>query len=349
MQYSAGGKMQKILIVTAEDGFFAQSKMPWSNMNVKRIKKYLEQRNHSVDIVTFSYIKKNFKEIKDCILIYTSSQRPEHKKYIEDVMYFVKDDNTLIPSYENLLAHDNKGFQALLNHKYNLGMVECDYYCDLSELPENIETCFPLVYKSANGASSMAVKLINDYSQLQHANSLPLIISNSEIKRFIKKYIFRARYNDKWEEYIKFGHSRFVLQKFIPNLKYDFKILIFGSKYYILKRFVADNDFKASGSGLHSREMGDDLFIVLGFAKDVKSKIKSHIYSLDIGIKEGIPFLIEFQMTHVGPVTLTESDSYYEFNESNASWMKVESTSILEEEFSNAIKEYVNESNTYCP
>ncbi|WP_318390410.1 hypothetical protein [Enterobacter sp.] len=345
MQCIADGEIQKVLIVTAENGFFAQSKMPWSSMDVLKIKSNLERYNFTVQIVTFAYLKENIKNIRGYAIIYTSSQRIEHKKYIEDIMYFFKDLNVLIPSYENLLAHDNKGFQALLNKKYSLGMADCDYYCDVSELASSIGEKFPLVYKSVNGASSMTVKLIRNYTELEKANTLPLVISKAEIKRVLKKYIFKSRYNAKWEEYLCFGRSRFVLQKFIPDLKFDFKVLVFGEKYYLLKRFVADNDFKASGSGLHSRDIGSEKYIILDFAKQIKRKIKSHIYSLDIGIKNDIPFLIELQMTHVGPVTLTESESYYTYK---GFWEEVKAKSNLEDEFSSAIKEYLNESNTYC-
>lgn len=76
-------------------------------------------------------------------------------------------------------------------------------------------------------------------------------------------------------------------------------------------------------------------------------KLKSHIYSLDICIKDGKPFIIEFQLTHVGPVTLTESEHYYTFDKINNVWVKNQGPSDLETEFTTAIIEYVNENHSY--
>ncbi|MNF01485.1 hypothetical protein D3C80_2004780 [compost metagenome] len=80
-------------------------------------------------------------------------------------------------------------------------------------------------------------------------------------------------------------------------------------------------------------------------AKSFKNELASHIYSLDICVKNGKPSIIEFQLTHVGPVTLTESGHYYIFD--NEKWKMIEAESNLEVEFTNAVKEYINENSTY--
>ncbi|HBL8183052.1 hypothetical protein [Enterobacter cloacae] len=338
--------MRDILIVTTESGFFAQNKYPWSSMDISLIKELLEKSGYfNVNVVTFEYLKENINNVKGNIIIYTSSQRTEHKKYIEDIIYHYKENNLLIPSYESLLAHDNKGFQCLLSKKYDLGLIESNYYCDISEISNINRMNFPLVFKPANGASSMGVRKINNVEDLKQCIHQPISVSLDTIKRLLKKYLFRSKFNKKWDDYISYGKSRFLLQSFIPGLLYDYKVLIFGRKYYVLKRFVAKNDFKASGSGLHSRDIGDDLITVLDCAKSFKNKLTSHIYSLDICVKNGKPSIIEFQLTHVGPVTLTESEHYYIFD--NEKWNMIEAESNLEVEFITAVKEYINENSAY--
>ncbi|WP_449549909.1 hypothetical protein [Lelliottia amnigena] len=338
--------MRDILIVTAENGFFAQNKYPWSSMDISLIRELLEESDYiKVNIVTFEYLKENINQVKNNVIIYTSSQRTEHKKYIEDIIYYFKENNLLIPSYESLLAHDNKGFQCLLNKKYDLGLIDSNYYCDISEISNINKLNFPLVFKPANGASSIGVRKINNGADLKGCTNEPISVSLETIKRLLKKYIFKSKFNKKWDDYISFGNRRFLLQSFVPELLYDYKVLIFGSKYYVLKRFVAKNDFKASGSGLHSRDIGEDLITVLECAKSFKNKLASHIYSLDICVKNGKPSIIEFQLTHVGPVTLTESGHYYIFD--NEKWKMIEAESNLEVEFTNAVKEYINENSTY--
>ena len=335
------------LIVTAENGWFAQGKFPWESMDIERIKRRLESNNKIVNVTTFQFLKDNIASLKDYIIIYTSSQRLEHKYYIQDIMFLLKDNNTLIPNYESLLAHENKGFQSLLDKKYNLGLIKSEYYCDICEVKNIKNLNYPLVYKSVNGASSMGVKKVHNIEEMYKYVKQPCSISLELLKRKLKKYIFKSKYNHQWEKYLSFAQQRFIIQGFIPDLQYDFKVLIFGKKYYLLKRFVAENDFKASGSGLHSRNIGSDLKIVLDFARGIKNKFRSHIYSLDICVKNKEPHLIEFQMTHVGPVTLSESDHYFIYNATTNNWEKVFSLSSLEDEFSNAVEEYINESDSY--
>lgn len=336
--------MKKVLIVTTPDGFFAQGKMPWSSMDVSKISLLLESVNYDVRIVDYDYLKENLNAINDFIIIYTSSQRAEHKQYIEDIMYLLKDSNLLLPSFESLKAHDNKGFQYLLDKKYNLGLIPCDYLPDISEL--NTQTSrFPCVYKPAQGASSIGVSIVHNASELSHHINNYMDFSVRDLKKYIKKYIFRSKYNDKWERYLEFGKNRFLVQEYLPSLKHDYKVLIFGEKYYVLKRLVAAGDFRASGSGLFSKEFDSELTIILDSAYEFKNKYQSHIYSLDFCVSEDRAHLIEFQFTHVGPVTLTESECYFIKSDD---WEKVNAISNLEDEFTQSILGYLSNNTTPC-
>lgn len=339
--------MQKILLVTTPEGFFAQREMPWSSLDIGSVTTYLTDAGYLVEIVDYDYLKDNIKDVKGCIVIYTSSQRIEHKSYIEDIMYLLKDDNLLIPSFEALKAHDNKGFQCLMDMKYNLGLIQSDYFADISEVRVN-QVEYPCVFKPANGASSTGVAIIQSTLELKSKLTDVLDFSLHDLKRIMRKYIFKSRYNDNWERYIAFGKKRFVLQKFIPNLTYDYKVLILNDKYYALKRFTAEGDFRASGSGIHSREFDKEINLILDKAYEFKTKYKSHIYSLDFCIdNDNDVRLIEFQFTHIGPVTLTES-AFYFIRESKGNWDKVNQKSHLELEFSKSTVSYIIENNTFC-
>ncbi|MCE9686737.1 hypothetical protein LZP73_11015 [Shewanella sp. AS16] len=326
--------MKKILIVTTPDGFFAQNKMPWSSMDTLKIKDKLSSYGFLVEIVDFDYIKYNLNSISNFIIIYTSSQRPQHKQYIEDIVYYLDADNFLIPSFESLKAHDNKGFQYLLNEKYNLGLIKSDYICDVSELKENTLD-FPFVIKPANGASSMGVKIVGKFKDIKKCLFNKDDLSFKDVKRVIKKYLLTSRYNQEWEDYLGFGSQRFVVQSLLPGLKYDYKVLIFGDKFYLLKRYTRDGDFRASGSGIHSTIFDAEVYKVLDAANEFKEKYPSHIYSLDMCVFENNVSLIEFQFTHVGPVTLSDSNFY--FQNVGGKWERIESTSCLEYEFANSI------------
>lgn len=332
--------MKKILLVTGNDGHFAQKKFPWQSLDVVNMKERLVELGYDVEIMTFQVLQKTkFNEFGNYI-VYTSSQKIELKKYIEDTMYFFDRDNTLIPSYEALKAHDNKGFQVYMAKKYGFNLIESNYFSDYRDVTDIRD--YPIVFKFANGASSQGVRLIKVFEDLKKSVFFIDSISQNivRLKRKLKEFVFKARFDKQWHEYISYGESRFVLQSFVKGLDCDYKVLVFGEKYYILKRFIQDNDFRASGSGLHSLEIGGDIFAVLDEAKAFTEKYPSHVYSLDICVSNQEAKVIEFQFTHVGPVTLTDSNCYY--ISKNDKWKKIEGKSNLEQEYCNAIDIYIN-------
>ncbi|WP_017221053.1 hypothetical protein [Moritella dasanensis] len=336
--------MKIVYIVTTENGFFAQGVMPWSSMNIQEIKKNLMKYNFEVRIVTFKFLEDNINTLRNSIIIYTSSQRNEHKNYISDLISFFDEDNILIPNLESLKAHDNKGYQVLFNYKYDLGLIESQYYCDVSEVNADSQV-FPCVYKPANGASSIGVEIVKNIEDIKKIVTSNWKIDKDFLKKNVKKYFLKSRYNHKWEEYISFAPSRFVLQKFLPGMDSDFKVLIFGDKYYLLKRYTQKNDFRASGSGIHSRDICfDDAVKILDKAKEIKNKFKSHIYSLDLCIYNDQVHVIEFQFTHVGPITLIDSEYHFSFSDNE--WVKHYATANLETEFSTSLIRYLNDSLT---
>lgn len=332
--------IKKILLVTGNDGHFAQKKYPWQSLDVVYMQERLVELGYDVEVLTFQVLQKTkFNETGNYI-IYTSSQKIELKKYIEDTMYFFDRDNTLIPSYEALKAHDNKGFQVYMAKKYDLNLIDSNYFSDHKEVTDIRD--YPIVFKFANGASSQGVRLIKVFEDLK--KSVYFIGSIDQyiirLKRKIKGLIFKARFNKQWYKYISYGESRFVLQSFVKGLDCDYKVLVFGEKYYILKRFIQDNDFRASGSGLHSLDIGSDIITVLDEARIFTEKYPSHVYSLDICVSNQKAKVIEFQFTHVGPITLTDSNCYY--ISKNDSWSKIDGKSYLEQEYCNAIDIYIN-------
>ena len=129
-------------------------------------------------------------------------------------------------------------------------------------------TKFPLVFKLSKGAGSLNVKLIHNkkeaYKLINRAFST--VFSNyqavSSLKeRFSKYKIGKASALDILKGLVRFfikptyakilgkeiGYIYF--QKFIPNNKYDIRIIVIGDKAFGLKRMVRKDDFRASGSG----------------------------------------------------------------------------------------------------
>ena len=81
-------------------------------------------------------------------------------------------------------------------------------------------------------------------------------------------------------------------QDFIPNNWFDVRIVIIGEKALGEKRFVRENDFRASGSGLFSYE-GIDLDTIQ-IAFDNAAKLKTQSLAFDfIYDKNNNPLIVE--------------------------------------------------------
>ncbi|EKG2058556.1 hypothetical protein O2N19_004786, partial [Escherichia coli] len=132
-------------------------------------------------------------------------------------------------------------------------------------------------------------------------------------------------------------YNPYVLQDFIPDLNSDYKVLVFGNKYYVLKRNVRDNDFRASGSGKFVFEDVSEKF--LSFARKVIEFLHTPYASLDI-VERGDGFgCIEFQCVHFGPYTQLNAEYYYEFK--NGKWIREKNNYTLEQVYAEALVDFL--------
>ena len=246
----------------------------------------------------------------------------------------------LIPSFNHFKCHENKGFQEFFKKSYGVSSsLSTLYYGTLKDI-DNKKIIYPKVFKTIDGAGSSGVSIVNSLKELQR--TLKQNISyTSKIKKsilYLRNKLFRSRQDQL--EYNNY-HSvdlNFVLQEFVPNLSNDYKILVFGSKIFILKRYIRDNDFRASGSGKFEFITEVNTFL-LDYVENIFAKMKAPFVSLDICEKNNKFYLIEFQFNHFGPYTIQKSKGY--FSKNNTTWEYVEAKSILEIEIVNAISKFI--------
>ncbi|MEQ9580712.1 MAG: hypothetical protein RIM68_00895, partial [Arenibacter sp.] len=135
----------------------------------------------------------------------------------------------------------------------------------------------------------------------------------------------------------KFG--KVIIQEYIPNLAYDWKILVLGNICMGGKRFVRKNDFRASGSNVYSLAK-DPPKEILDFAMNCKKKLNCPSVSLDISEQKGNIQLLEYQIIHFSLLTW-ESVHYFKLEKGN--WIKVEITDSMEHYIGTGILEYIND------
>ncbi|WP_022964352.1 hypothetical protein [Halopseudomonas pelagia] len=325
--------MSTIWILTLPNGFFGRAEKGWKSLDLLGIKSMLEEFGHEVK---FGDICKALKyEIQENeFVFYTSSDEPSIRAYIKDVIYLLAKRCTVVPEYESLLAHENKGFQQLWRYENKIGGLSGDYFFDKDDLPQE----YPYVYKSVTGAGSKDVYLVKNDADRKKVSSKEFRVSS---KRKIIKILQRFKISSsEYSEYL-YRHKGFglgVWQEFISNLKCDYKVLVYGQKYYVLTRQVRKGDFRASGSG--NFDYASVASEVLEYARRIFQSLNVPFASLDIAEQKGNCFLIEYQCTHFGPYTILNSDGYYE-RDSFASWHYVNEKPNLEHAIANSLNDFI--------
>ena len=146
-----------------------------------------------------------------------------------------------------------------------------------------------------------------------------------------KNYTRESRYRNK-----------FITQQFIPNLKSDFKILVYGDMYYILERAIRRNDFRAIGSTFNYK-FGSEVELppgILDFAESFTKILSVPNVSLDVGFDGKDFYVFEFQAIYFGSSTHLKSDGFYKKEKNN--WVFDSSFYSLEYVYAYSVNHYLS-------
>ena len=349
--------MKRLIILTDEDGSFLVSRADFKNftsMDVEKIRDYFSAKGFEVQVIKFSAfdLTANYKGIY--ILYQTSEAEGSfYKRYIEDVIFLLQKQGAItLPVYEYLKAHHDKVFMEMLRMRFrDEALKSISTYCYGSWIDaHNYDGAFPVVVKNISTTSGLGVYLARDRGDyLKKAKKAGKVILAKDIfdfvvlkiKNLVKnllKFLFPAR-----SDYVRYDttplSSPIIVQTFIQGLSGDYKVLIFGKKYYCMYRKNRANDFRASGSENFNEVPDEEMRGLLDFARKLTFEIDFPIFGIDIGF-DGISYhLIEFQMIHIGTSALQRSNFWHEYHDGN--WIKFDGKSDLEEEFSRAVYEFI--------
>lgn len=325
--------MKRLLLATLPGGHFWSYGPSWTNMDVRAVVGRLSGLGYIVEAVEITSLLSN-KPGPDDVVVYTSSEDAEVRQYIKDVIYLASRNCTVIPGYEALLAHENKGFQQLYREQLGFGNLDGGYGFE----PSVLETGGAKVFKLIAGAGSKAVEAVANMNDVRRIKRK--YFSRSPQRVLIDAYRRLRLSAEDFARYKKRKAKRraFAWQDFVPGLECDYKVLVFGDRFYVLRRGVRERDFRASGSGRFSFDAPPDS--VLDFAQDVHRRLQSPYSSLDIvQPQDGSPSLVEYQCLSFGPYTVVSSPGY--FTRAGREWSFHEAASSLEEAFVHALRGFV--------
>ncbi|RAV13806.1 hypothetical protein [Paenibacillus contaminans] len=346
--------MRNLLILVDYDNKFLISlnnKNKFVTMDIDKLKRLFISKGYNVNVKQFSEIDFN-NSFADHFVIYQTSEDigQFYKKYIEDIIYLLQMLGAIVlPGYQYLKAHHNKGFMELLRNTFSdvsLKSISSKYYGSTFEALKHDHLKLPVVIKQNSGAGSEGVycaRTESDYRKYIMKSSKTILgssyynLCSVALKNNIKKVL--AVIDPKYKKRVKKIQRPIIVQNFIQGLSGDYKVLYFGGKYYTLYRQNRDNDFRASGGGRLYEVPVEENAPLLDFAKKLVNEIDFPIIGMDIGFDGESYHLIEFQMIHLGPYTLQRSNYYFIWEDNK--WKCVENKSNLEEEFARSISEYI--------
>lgn len=326
-----------------------------NSFDLSKLKKYFTEYGFNLIIMQFCDIDYADNVWHGTPVLYTSLEDPElyYKSFIEDVVLGLEMAGAwLLPCYYYLRAHHNKVFLEVLrkNKGFNaINNIHSTIYGVPSECKARIDSFkFPLVLKPAAGASSTGVTLVNNETELletiDRISKVNYPILSKKVKQlhsFVRrvKRSFRPFSTSSNKSTLVTYRNKFIVQQFVRDLNNDYKILIYGDKYYVLKRDNRENDFRASGSG-HLSWPALLPKGILDYAKEIYDHFDVPYVSLDIANNGREYFLIEFQFLMFGTFTLEKSPYY--FQKISDEWIKIDGFSEIEKEFVSSVCDYIS-------
>jgi glutathione synthase/RimK-type ligase-like ATP-grasp enzyme len=339
-----------IMLVDYKNNFTSKyDAVPYrSGMDKEILKKYFIKNGYEIVVRNFSDI--NFREdnLNNIPIIYPSSEDNGryYKRYIEDIILGLELKGAkVIPSHNYLIAHDNKVFMEILRDISilpELKSITSRHFGTYEEFNRQKDhfTEDRYVIKATEGAMSRGVELSKDRDDL--IDKVKLLSSTKDLKLDTKDKLRHLKHSGYIEE--SRHRKKFIIQNFIPNLRNDWKIVIFGDVYYIIYRGTKENDFRASGSG--KLLMNDELILqdgIFDFAKKVFDSFNTPTLSLDV-MFDGKEFhVVEFQFLYFGTGAHCDSDSYFKLIDNR--WERVFDKLEVEEVYVNSIVNFLEKNN----
>lgn len=316
-----------------------------SGMDKQLIKECFE--NNKITPCFINISDKTIYEInwRDKIVLYSSIEDHNlyYKSFFEDVIYYLKIQGAvIIPDFAFLKSNNNKVFMSQYFNvidKNNTGNLRTQVFGCFEDLETQIDTIkFPCVVKRSDSAMSRGVYLANNKTQLMHY--VKKISRTIDLKFEIKDYLRKLKHRG-YKPESKY-RKKFIVQEFIHGLDHDWKVLVFDNKYFVLKRNVRKNDYRASGSHrfIFTKDVPEK---VLSYSKEIFEKFDVPFLSMDVGFNGTECFVFEYQGVNFGTYTMENAPYYFVFNKGK--WISYTNDLQLEYVYCESVLSYIERKN----
>ena len=293
--------------------------------------KILKQKNVEVKRINF-YDTDVMKQVKDCDgIMWHWFHYPNDKLVAAKILSNIQL-NMNIPIFPDLNScwhYDEKVAQHYLLESIDAPRVPSWVFYDYNKAIEFINTAdYPLVFKLSVGAGSANILKIDNKEEAKNIvdrmfkkgifpYTLNEFENTSNQKHRIKeafKYIKRGEYpTPPW--YYMLQKDYVYFQKFLPDNKYDIRIVVIGDRAFGFVRYNRENDFRASGSGKKDYDITKVPIEAVKIAFDVSKRCKFQSMAYDFMYDNNKVVINEISYCY-GPGT-RECKGYWD---SNLNW-----------------------------
>lgn len=286
---------------------------------------YCEQKNISYKVVN-CYSSDIVSQLKGCkALMWHFNQGSHRDNIIAKQILFALEHTGLkvFPDFRTAWHFDDKVAQKYLFEAIDAPLVPSYVFFEKKEaLNWANTTTFPKVFKLRGGAGSQNVRLVGSKQECiklinkAFGKGFPKYDAWGSLKERMYKFrrgkmpffevikgIIRLFYAP---PYARLGANEVgytYFQDFIPNNDSDTRIIVINGKAFGLKRYVRDNDFRASGSGnfAWAKELFDERCVKISF--ELTKRLGLQVGAFDFVFDENnTPLIVEVSYGFVSEV-----------------------------------------------
>jgi glutathione synthase/RimK-type ligase-like ATP-grasp enzyme len=329
-----------LILIDYRSQFYSSTLEKGGSLNLELIKNKFKDNGYHISVKHYCEVNFDNQDYKNTLVLYKSSEDPSlfYKDYIEDILLGLQYQGAvLIPDFKYFRAHHNKVFMEILRSslKDKFGLPSARYYGTFEEYVKTYSPeSYPIVFKTAAGSKGSNVFIARTKNEADKiARKISSTPSNFNLKLEQENLVDKKGFLP-----ISNNRGKFIVQEFVSNIPGDYKIVVYGDKYYTFYRENRAGDFRASGTTNYTfiDELPDE---VLDFAEKVFIFFDVPFISIDVGYDGKKCYLFEFQFVEFGQRAIQRSSCY--FQKLRNLWIRIEQKSNAESEFVNSIHKYI--------
>ena len=219
----------------------------------------------------------------------------------------------VFPNFKTAWYFDDKVAQKYLFESLDISHAKSYIFISYREALRFVRKAkYPLIFKLSRGAGSKNVKKIDNKFEAfiiliraftkGFRSVSPLSIVKDKLNFFwsgnatlqdVTAAVVHLFWPYEIERAIGRERGYVYFQDYIEDCSFDVRVVVVGDKAFAIKRFVRQNDFRASGSGLIEFDKDNIPTACIEWAFIIADKIGSDCIAIDFVMKEEMPLVIE--------------------------------------------------------